>query len=197
VDVGNGLHALHASGIVHGDLESKNVLICNSDSGAGVVAKLADFGCAIADLDPSDNIKLAAFTPLWEAPESHRPLPRNSLKHTDIYSYGLLVWRVTLNGTNPFKYIEGLSMLGDEDLRQQVKILKLEDCLLPLSKATLHHPVCNIDVDTGMISCVLDLTLLLDSPSRDVLGLVKLLSNGSPVIDFHAEPLKHFSYQNV
>jgi serine/threonine protein kinase len=196
IDIGNGLLALHASEIVHGDLKSENVLICESPDNNGVIAKLADFGCAIADLDPSDTLRLPAFTLPWNAPECHESLPRKMLRYTDVYSYGLLVWRVVLDGMNPFRSIEALSGLSKADLQQQVDILKSTDQLLPHAQATLRYPFCEPDVDTQSISRVLGMTLRLDAYSRDLVGSLTLLGRHPPVAD-PIEPLTPYEYEGV
>ncbi|KAF9894839.1 hypothetical protein FE257_004460 [Aspergillus nanangensis] len=195
-DVGNGLLALHASDIVHGDLKSENVLVCNTSSG-GVVAKLADFGCAIADLDPSDTLKLAAFTLPWNAPECHDNLPRDLLKYTDVYSYGLLVWRVVSNGINPFRSIDALATLDKNSLHREVEKLKREDRLLSLAGSTLRHPFCDSDVDTTLIWRTMQLTLRLDALTRDLPSAVALLGNPTQELNYGAHPLMPFEYESV
>ncbi|KAK2735763.1 hypothetical protein FQN57_001143 [Myotisia sp. PD_48] len=197
LDVGNGLLALHASGIVHGDLKSENILICNTDSARGVVAKLADFGCAVTDLDPSDTLKLPAFTLPWNAPESHDRLPRDLLKYTDVYSYGLLVWRITLNGANPFRHIDGLAVLDKANFQQEVQTLKLEDRVLPAVKLTLKQPYCDADVDTGLIFNILELTLRLDASIRDLPGSLTLLGQPACTSASTTQPLMKYEYENI
>jgi serine/threonine protein kinase len=197
VDVGSGLLALHASGIVHGDLKSENILICDTDSEERVVAKLADFGCAITDLETSDTLKLPAFTLPWNAPECHDQLPRDLLKYTDVYSYGLLVWRITLNGANPFKLIDGLAGIDTADFRREVEMLKLEDRVLQMAKSTLKHPFCGAGVETYVISSALELTLRLDASTRDLPGSLKFLSERGQATAFPNEPLMQYEYENV
>ncbi|KAL4783729.1 hypothetical protein BJX76DRAFT_357750 [Aspergillus varians] len=106
LDAAKGLAALHDSGIVHGDIKSENVLI-HRDEGV-YQAKLCDFGFAVFLADvKEDKARLLGGTYPWNAPEFRRelPCPRHILKLTDVYSLGLLLWRVLLDGDNPFKHV--------------------------------------------------------------------------------------------
>ncbi|KAL5603557.1 hypothetical protein FOVSG1_006307 [Fusarium oxysporum f. sp. vasinfectum] len=195
-DVGFGLSALHNAGIVHGDLKSENVLICDADGGSRVVAKLADFGCAVTDLGPSDTLKLPAFTLPWNAPESHDRLPRDLLKYTDVYSYGLLVWRVVLDGANPFRHIYILASLDKDEFQRQVEIFKMEDRVLALAKSTLRAPFCNT-VESDLIANLLDSTLQLESSKRKLHRALELLCEQSWVEPSPSEPPMQYEYENV
>ena len=190
LDVGSGLAAIHASNVIHGDLKSENVLICNTDDGSGVIAKLADFGCAVTDLEPQMTVKLRAFTAPWNAPESHDCLLPELLKYTDVYSYGLLVWRVALDGVNPFRCIDGLTMLPTTDFHREVEKLKFQDDLLEAARQTLRQPFCNPDVDTGVITNVLQLTLCLESAKRNLNAALASISPAGTAPNYALEPLK-------
>jgi len=54
-------------------------------------------------MDPDDaRCSLLSTTFLWEAPEARSPLTRQEAIQTDIYSYGLLLTRIFLDGNCPF-----------------------------------------------------------------------------------------------
>ncbi|KAH6974890.1 hypothetical protein EDB80DRAFT_658877, partial [Ilyonectria destructans] len=103
LDISRGLSALHAVGVIHGDLKSENVLVFQN--GNGYLAKLCDFGFSIilADIDGS-KARLVGGTALWMAPECSKrdTIPASLLKKTDYYPLGLLFWRILLDGYNPF-----------------------------------------------------------------------------------------------
>lgn len=99
LDVALGLNALHECGIVHGDLKSENVLIFAGDSGP--VAKLCDFGCAIAD--PRSLGSLVGGSQPWNCPEWKEVIGKDNLPLTDNYSFGLLVWRTFCENMRPYQ----------------------------------------------------------------------------------------------
>jgi serine/threonine protein kinase len=101
-DIARGLQVLHSCGITHGDLKMDNVLIFpRSDEPYSVQAKLSDFGCSV--LEDEHGTQLRGCTPPWNAPEWHKKFSPSLLHVTDLYSLGLLVWCLTLNGKNPFE----------------------------------------------------------------------------------------------
>lgn len=113
LDVAQGLYTVHCSKILHGDVKSENVLIFLDDQ-EGYTAKLSDFGFAILDIDfPANKGKISineeretasisTGTPPWTAPEFGKQVNWEAAFKSDVYSYGLLVWRVFLNGLSPF-----------------------------------------------------------------------------------------------
>lgn len=117
LDVSEGLAAIHSCGIVHGDVKAGNVLVFE-DPKDGYIAKIADFGCAVfldkyRDTDPSTPVWLPGISLPWAAPEAGEPVPINRLLHTDVYSLGLLIFRI-LVFTDPFNLFD---LPPDRDLR--------------------------------------------------------------------------------
>ncbi|KAL8661569.1 MAG: hypothetical protein Q9202_005455 [Teloschistes flavicans] len=111
LDIAQGLSALHASDLIHGDVKADNVLICRHAS-RKYVAKISDFGFSIISATESANIWMGGTEP-WQAPEVKAgPINLEAAKQTDIYSFGLLVWLVSLNGLNPFSLIGEVEMNG-------------------------------------------------------------------------------------
>ncbi|KAL8399971.1 hypothetical protein RB594_000394 [Gaeumannomyces avenae] len=101
-EIGSGLQALHASGVIHGDLKFQNVLVFDLGDGR-VRAKVSDFGSSIIKDESPQMVTLTTGTPPWTSPEHSEHIPTNFLCGTDTYSYGLLVWRLCLQGENhPF-----------------------------------------------------------------------------------------------
>jgi serine/threonine protein kinase len=125
-DVGQGLYALHQAGIVHGDVKIENALVfrCNLAS-RGVVAKLSDFGASVFALPDIPDFPYSG-TPLLNAPEIRQNTSSTSAgdqseedlkagyKRCDIFSLGLLVWEVLLDGR---RYIDepGLGIMASTD----------------------------------------------------------------------------------
>jgi mitogen-activated protein kinase kinase kinase 13 len=94
-----GLTYLHKSKVVHRDLKSPNILICE-----GAIAKIADFGLSkeIDDLTISKTASKGILgTPRWMAPEVLK-----SEKYSfasDIYSLGMVIWEIVAQETVPFR----------------------------------------------------------------------------------------------
>jgi len=111
LDVARGIEALHQCNIIHGDVKSENVLICRHKA-RPYVARLSDFGLSVINPDEGrEDHHLPGGTFLWRAPEFERALSIQGLQQTDVYSFGLTVWRVLVNDPNPYSLIP-LAALG-------------------------------------------------------------------------------------
>jgi serine/threonine protein kinase len=112
LDVALGIQSLHECNIVHGDVKSENVLICGDPTRKMKhVAKISDFGLSVIDPAHDKEHYLPGCTFLWSAPEAGTSLSVQGMQQTDIYSFGLTVWRVASNTENPFI---GLLLNGSE-----------------------------------------------------------------------------------
>ena len=100
VEVARALSHAHARGIVHRDLSSGNVFLCEDGH-----VKLLDLGMAQA----FGRRKLEGGTPAFMAPEQWRGAPED--ERTDVYSLGVLLYRM-LSGEPPFPDDEGRSASG-------------------------------------------------------------------------------------
>lgn len=105
LDVAFGVEALHMCGIVHGDVKAKNVLMFpDSADPTNIIAKVSDFADVwiVADL-PKDQPVLVNRGSISEcSPEFGSEVACDDLYKIDSYSFGLLVWRVLLDGKDPF-----------------------------------------------------------------------------------------------
>ena len=128
LDVAQGLDILHRCGIIHGDIKGENVLVFSNPQ-KKYVAKLADFGFSVVGEVAADAVHLAGTRP-WKAPETIGPVRKNHLKLTDVYSYGLFVWRTAIDGMNPFSLLlpAGLSVdessAGIERMKQADQLIR-------------------------------------------------------------------------
>jgi hypothetical protein len=122
LDVLCGLKELHYHSVVHGDLRLENVVVfaetSTADSNVRVKAKLCDFGVSIimSDYDKEATFQDRLGTPPWNAPELAYGLPvsLSKLPAADMYSFGLLLSRICLNGGSPF---EGLNSPEIDNLK--------------------------------------------------------------------------------
>ena len=88
---GRGLAAAHAAGLVHGDIKPENILV------AGDVVKVADFGLARAEHDPS--LSARSGTPAYMAPEQ---LAGGAVDaRSDQFAFAVTVYEA-LSGSRPF-----------------------------------------------------------------------------------------------
>ncbi len=93
MDITSGLEALHAQGVIHGDMKPNNVLVFRP-WGRRYTAKIADFGSSIL-LSTTDLPCLAPLgTRIYRAPEcasESARLGRDDLVRTDLFSLGVTV----------------------------------------------------------------------------------------------------------
>ena len=117
VDVCRALAAVHAAGLVHGDIKAHNVM---RENGGRIV--LMDFGAGRAQ--GADAVDVAG-TPLYLAPEvlaGEPPSPRS-----DIYSVGVLLFHL-LTGTYPCTAadLEGLRAAHADGVRRWLRDLRAD-----------------------------------------------------------------------
>lgn len=105
----SALAALHEVGVVHGDVKATNVICCplhpkDQRPHSENFLQLCDLGsCVIlSDIAPGAKSTLLSHSPPWNAPESTSRLDRTGLIKTDVYSFGLLLARILLDGNHPF-----------------------------------------------------------------------------------------------
>jgi serine/threonine protein kinase len=108
VDIAEGLHVAHSSGIVHRDIKPANILLWESPvPGQGWHAKIADFGIAyLLDTARVTTPGLLVGTVAYVAPEQARGAP--PAPAADIYSFGMVLIEA-LTGTRPFADVEGFA----------------------------------------------------------------------------------------
>lgn len=189
VDVAHGLEALHACDIVHGDVKCENVLVFEDtpfDEGPSnsqewrLICKLTDFG--YSHLDASSNEFPLGGSPPWNAPEcfSGTYFRIETAKRTDVYSFGLLVWRLMLDG-DPFA---SMKFEGDTEKEQRarrnefVTVLKNDDKLADHVCQSLETSASLTEQQLAMITRVIRCTLTKNPSNRelDMARLIRLLS---------------------
>ncbi|ERF69389.1 hypothetical protein EPUS_05934 [Endocarpon pusillum Z07020] len=124
LDVAQGLDILHRCGIIHGDVKAENVLVFSHPE-KKYIAKIADFGFSVVGEAAAVAMHLAGTRP-WKAPETTGPVQRDQLKFTDVYSYGLFVWRTAVDSMNPFSFLLPAGLKADE-FNAEVERIKQAD----------------------------------------------------------------------
>ncbi|KAL1862515.1 hypothetical protein VTK73DRAFT_6759 [Phialemonium thermophilum] len=179
-DIAEALDALHRCGIAHGDVKLENTLVFAGDVHPYSV-KVSDFGHALVDLDKDDTTtepRRYLGTPLLNAPEVRPrlgpskdyppPVDADGFYKCDIYSFGLLVWELLLNGAR-FVTTLGPIFAPDSDLDVVYRLNDLpKDELLLRALLTLREHDANDDAKTSVrvIRSVLKGTLRDDPRAR-------------------------------
>lgn len=185
LDVAHGLEILHACDIVHGDVKCENVLIFEKDSDNAaegsqeLCCKLTDFG--VSRLANGDLV-LGGSRP-WHAPECFRgaAFKLEEAKRTDMYSFGMLLWRVCLDG-DPFNTLgefPGPTVADKRQQRNEAIAAKKESDLLVKHVCDSLALSGNFTRPQLEILCeVIGLTLVKDSSRRelDVTRIIRLLT---------------------
>lgn len=111
LEVGRGLAAAHAAGIVHRDFKPQNVLV-----GDDARARVVDFGLAHASDAAPSHQGAPAGTPLYMAPELFAGAPASV--QSDGFAFGVALWDA-LYGAPPFdaRSVENLVSAMHEALR--------------------------------------------------------------------------------
>jgi len=173
--IAEGLDILHICGITHGDLKLENVLVFPGKD-EKVIAKLADFGCSTQIVD--QGWQLRGGTQPWNAPEWRKIILPNMLHAPDIYSLGLLIWRLCLEGQNPF----GTMGLSEIEFRKthDMTILDAENSIQQYYRfyRSLHQPVSDSEVFGDYLLLVVMPTKafkasIIAEPSRRSLSMVR------------------------
>ncbi|KAK3387731.1 kinase-like domain-containing protein, partial [Podospora didyma] len=124
MQITSGLQAIHAVGVVHGDVKPENILIFRSAEG-GYIAKLADFGSAIVLADITLPSSRPLGTVLYSAPECYpggtTTFKRDELIKMDIFSLGMTL-ACLLQGMHVLEDINQLSASRLESLKRSDRL---------------------------------------------------------------------------
>jgi len=85
----------HRQNVVHRDIKPRNILV-----GAGMEAKIADFGVAVAGNETAGSIDEWVGSPLYMSPEQIRLEPATG--QSDLFSLGVVAYQL-LTGRHPFE----------------------------------------------------------------------------------------------
>lgn len=129
------LEAVHAAGIVHGDIKAQNVV-----RGADGDVVLTDFGAARSrELDPEDANAARAGTPVYMAPElfqlHHGRLPEPTVA-SDVFAIGALLFYL-VTGKFPVEGDSAADIKQAHETGKQMRLLAEERPDLPVAFAAV------------------------------------------------------------
>lgn len=179
LDIAEGLKILHTCGVVHGDVKAENILVFTHPH-YEYVAKLGDFGCSILEDEARQYSRLGGTYP-WTPPELKNSIPREEWRYTDLYSYGLLVWRSMLDEKSPF---DTLNLEGTRGTRQErIQRLKEGNDIVPMALDTLRA-VENSDIrnSVSILQTVFQATLRPTPTQRNIETVIRVFKGMPSVI---------------
>jgi serine/threonine protein kinase len=162
---------LHACGVVHSDLKHENILIFENRldmPGLPYTAKLADFGGSFMDIAEGEARPLRMGTWPFTAPEFGAPLSIDQLKQSDVYSFGLLVWRTIVDCENIIA-AAGLNSLSSQSGRNEFENLKSSNELVVRAKISIENYALRHNLppeSAALILYILDCTIQAAPSSR-------------------------------
>lgn len=163
------MEALDDSGVVHGDLKLTNILVFRTGVDS-FTAKICDFGSATVAVDlPQDGpVRLAVFTPPWEPPETLHDIEEDDLYKVDIYSYGLLLCRIFLEGGDPFQIQDQSLPDASRNLTQRITMLKEADNISSVCKLAIRkfERECYSPEQLAVLDKIFDMTVRAEIISR-------------------------------
>ncbi|KAJ6054114.1 hypothetical protein N7499_002524 [Penicillium canescens] len=185
LDVAQGLQALHSQGFIHGDVKCENVLMfpTNKLQGRKFIAKLTDFGCSMTvdAVEPRQYTRLRGATIPYDAPEADAEIQSGHLPFTDTYSFGLLVWRVIIDGADPFNDRRYRSSTTDDGARYNYTLIredKRNGSTLGLALNRVFDPDRALSPDTrDAFGEVLSIALSSEATERDLGRIIQILSH--------------------
>jgi serine/threonine protein kinase len=184
LDVAQGLQALHSQGFIHGDVKCENVLMfpTNKLQGRNCIAKLTDFGCSmmVDVVGPRQYTRLRGVTIPYDAPEADAEIQSGHLPFTDTYSFGLLVWRLIIDGADPFNDPRYRSSTTDDGARYNYTLIredKRNGTTLSLALNRVFDPDRALSPETrDGFGEMLRIALSCEAIKRDLGRIIQILS---------------------
>jgi serine/threonine protein kinase len=119
IQITEGVQAIHAMGIIHGDLKPNNILVFQSKPD-GYIAKIADFGEAIVLAENEPPFRRPAGTTLYSPPEYYNPVAtfdENGLLKAEIFSLGVVLSSL----------VQGMHIIQEMKKKSDLESSKKED----------------------------------------------------------------------
>ena len=144
VQITSGVEAIHAVGVIHGDLKPQNILMFQR--GTEWIAKIADFGSSLIRAKIKGRIIVEFGSRFWQAPETTRPLLADELEHADIFSLGMILWKVLSLGALMNDLQEQAHSQDTSAVEAKLEELKQSGGLARFALASVRSGLSSVDV---------------------------------------------------
>ena len=176
IDVAHGLEILHACDIVHGDVKLENILTFEEEDEAKKQYNAYDLRCKLTDFGVSrvsaEQVVIGGSRP-WQAPECYQEsyFAIEAGKRTDVYSFGMLIWRVMLDG-DPFKLLGEFDGETDKEKRLKrndaVAAMKREDGLVDHICSSLNQSGNFSRPQLEVLNTIVKMTMVSNPSEREL-----------------------------
>ena len=172
MDIASGLSSIHEAGFIWGDAKPENVLIFQHDSDPmAIKAVISDFGLALDTTTCKQGFR--GYSDPWTAPEARSAKGFDALKRAEIYSFGMLLWSVMLNGKQFETSVccnwlqkNGVNIENSSLSPAMITSLKMNGTILPLASSCIEGYLSISDGERLWILKLLNNTLALQSKER-------------------------------
>lgn len=120
--IADGVHFAHKKGLVHCDLKPENILIDNAG-----VARVADFGLAVHEVEQRSRTAAIAGTPAYMSPEQARGEIARIDGRADVWGLGAIMYEM-LTGRRPFSGSRE-EILADVVYREPKPLRQIDDTI--------------------------------------------------------------------
>ncbi|XP_055342066.1 mitogen-activated protein kinase kinase kinase 21-like [Paramacrobiotus metropolitanus] len=153
-----GMQYLHMNKIIHRDLKSPNVLVCDTH-----LVKISDFGTMRPWAEDQKSMQMSfAGTVAWMAPEVIRNEP--CTEKIDIWAYGVILWEL-LVGLHPYPGLDSTSIIWGVGSEKLLGLpippsmpdgfrLLLTQCWAnkPRNRPSFHHILLHLQIAAGELT---------------------------------------------
>ncbi|KAH6665351.1 kinase-like domain-containing protein [Plectosphaerella plurivora] len=171
-NIAEGLVALHACSVVHGDIKPENILVFpRRDARNSFLLKLTDFGHSVIEADSCTA--LPAFTPQWSAPETTDPTAKSfiELMATDSYSFGLVLLSIMI-GRPFYTALDG----SRNDIEKLKKDGRIFEKLVEMAEKE-DRDIQELDIDVDTIVLLLRNSVQLDFRARRLNACLSIIED--------------------
>ena len=172
MDIASGLSSIHEAGFIWGDTKPENVLLFQHESDPmSIKAMISDFGLALDTTSCKEGFR--GYSDPWTAPEARSARGFDALKRAEIYSFGMLLWSVMLNGRQfdisvCCKWLQNNELEFRNSLMTPAMItsLKTDGKILPLASSCIEEFLPIPHCECVRILKLLNYTLALQPEDR-------------------------------